>query len=264
MKVYLRAVAAAAAIVGAAACAEDTSRDDVVVLGATHTLEDAGVLDSLTAAFRRAHPSYTLRVVVHGTREALELARRGDVDVVLSHAPAAEQRAVQRGDVADRTELMYNRFVIVGPAADPAGAGSQTSAAAALAAIAAAGAPFVTRDDSSGTHMRELELWEAGEARPPRGPPYVRAGGGMADALRIADQRKAYTLSDTATFAALQRTLDLVFMFGNDDSPLRNSYAVMMVPRARNPDAGRVLHAWLAGDSARAVIERFGHFTVIR
>lgn len=263
MKVYFRTVVAAAVILGAA-CAKDTPQRDTVVLGATHTLEDAGVLDSLTVAFRQSHPAYTLRVVVHGTREVLELARRGDVDVVLTHAPAAEERAIERGDVADRRAVMYNHFVIVGPAADPAGAGSQTSAAAALAAIAAAGAPFVTRDDSSGTHTRELELWEAGHARPPRGAAYIRAGGGMADALRIADQRNAYTLSDTATFATLQRTLDLVVLFSNDDSTLINTYAVMMVPRARNPDAGRVLHAWLAGDSARAVIERFGHYTVVR
>jgi tungstate transport system substrate-binding protein len=253
-----RAIVIVLATLATLACAGDAAPRDTVVLAATHTLEDSGLLDSLAAAYRRNHPEHELRVIVSGTGEALEQARRGDVDVVLSHAPAAEQRAIERGAVADRAELMYNHFLIAGPAADPAGVRRRQSASAALAAIAHARAPFVSRDDSSGTHLRELELWEAAGARPPLHESYIRVGGGMADALRIADQRTAYVLTDQATFAVLRPSLALVPVFsGEQDPALRNTYAVMTARRARSP-AAATLHAWLQGDSARAIVARFG------
>ena len=252
----MRGLAAVVALLALPACG-DAPDSDVVVLGATHTLQDSGVLDSLAAAFRRAHPQYELHVIVSGTGEALEQARRGDIDVLLSHAPAAEQRAQAEGVVAGRRPLMYNHILIAGPAGDPADVRSQPTAPEALGAIAAAGAPLVTRDDSSGTHMRELELWTRAGLRPPRGAAYIRVGGGMADALRVADQRGAYVLTDPATFAVLRPSLQLVPLYEND-SALRNTYAVMTVPAGANAEAAEVLHGWLLSDDARKIVDSFG------
>lgn len=227
------------------------------VLAATHTLEDSGLLDSLAVAFRTEHPELRLRITVSGTGEALEHARRGLADVVVTHAPEAERRLLDEGAVLDRHELMYNSFIIAGPAADPAGIGGMTDSAAALARISEMGARFVSRDDSSGTHMRELGLWRDAGAQPPAGGDYIRAGVGMADALRIADERRAYLLTDSATFVVLRDHLSLVpLVYG--DPRLRNTYSVMRVTAARDSAAARALADWLLGDQAADVIHRFG------
>ena len=179
-----------------AACtgATDDARR-TVVLAATHTLEDSGLLDSLAAGFRSAHPELHLRVTVSGTGEAIEHARRGLADVVITHAPEVERQVLAEGIVLDRRELMHNSFVIAGPPADPAAIRGMTDAAAALARIARSDARFVSRDDRSGTHLRELALWAAAGIEPPGGERYIRAGVGMGDALRIADQRGASVLA---------------------------------------------------------------------
>lgn len=255
---HRRYCATAALLLLLASCgAPDGAARPEVILAATHTLEDSGLLDSLAAAFRAEHAEPRLRVVVSGTGEALEHARRGAVDVVLSHAPEAEADALRAGIVLDRRALMHNAFIIVGPPADPAGVRGMSDAAAALARIADRGARLVSRDDGSGTNLRELALWrDAGRARP-TGDAYVRAGVGMADALRIADERAAYTLTDTATWAALRDGLELVPLVGGDPR-LRNTYAVMRVAAAPDSAAARLLAGWLTGPSARAVIARFG------
>ena len=253
----VRGLALLAALLALSACGRGAPERPAVVLGATHTLQDSGMLDSLVAGFRRAHPEYALRVIVSGTGEVLEQARRGDVDVVLSHAPAAEQRALAENVVAMRRELMYNHFIIVGPPADPAGVRAQSSAQDAIVAITNAGAPFVTRDDSSGTHLRELELFAGAGVAPSAAENLVRVGGGMADALRVADQRDAYVLTDPATFEVLRPTLRLVPLL-RDDAALRNTYAVMLAPRGPDPEAAMLLHDWLLGSAARSIIERAG------
>lgn len=239
------------------ACAGDAQSSAPVVLAATHTLQDSGLLDTLTATFHATHPDYQLRVIVSGTGEALEQAKRGDVDVVLSHAPDAERAALEAGDVQSRHELMYNEFLIVGPEADPAGVAGMSDAAAALVRIAEAEQRFVSRDDRSGTNLRELALWRDAGRAPPDNASYIRSGVGMADALRVADERAAYILTDPATYAVLQPSLALVPLVTGDPR-LRNTYSVMRVARARHPDAGRVLEEWLKGAQARRVIESFG------
>lgn len=250
------ALVAAAAALAAACRAEERSADQVVLVG-THTLEDSGLLDTLVATFRAEHPDVTLRVVVSGTGEALEYARGGSVDVLLVHAPDAEMAAVRRGVVADRRELMHNEFLIAGPEGDPAGIRAMTDAAAALGRIADSGARFVSRDDRSGTNLRELQLWEAAGRAPPAGQAYIRAGVGMADALRIADARNAYVLTDPATFAMLDDELTLVPLVQGDPR-LRNTYSVMRATNAPHPANAAVLLEWLGGESARDVIGSFG------
>jgi tungstate transport system substrate-binding protein len=241
-----------------AACtgATDDARR-TVVLAATHTLEDSGLLDSLAAGFRSAHPELHLRVTVSGTGEAIEHARRGLADVVITHAPEVERQVLAEGIVLDRRELMHNSFVIAGPPADPAAIRGMTDAAAALARIARSDARFVSRDDRSGTHLRELALWAAAGIEPPGGERYIRAGVGMGDALRIADQRGAYVLTDSATLVTLGRGLSLEPLVSGD-SRLRNTYSVMRAAAAPDSAAGRVLVDWLVGDDAEDVIRSFG------
>jgi len=255
----MRRVPLALAMLLAACTGGDAGDGDrrSAVLAATYTLEDSGLLDSLAVAFRHAHPELHLRITVSGTGEALEHARRGLADVALTHAPEAEQQALHEGAVLDRHELMYNSFIVAGPAADPAGIRGMADAAAALARISETGARFVSRDDSSGTHMRELWLWRDAGSRTPAQGAYIRAGVGMADALRIADERGAYLLTDSATFVVLRDQLALVpLVYG--DTRLRNTYSVLRVTAARDSAAARTLAGWLLGAEAADVIQRFG------
>lgn len=244
------------ALLAACGGASDSRQARPVVLAATHTLEDSGLLDAFAARFRTARPDLRLRVTVSGTGESIEHARRGLADVLLTHAPQMEQAALEEGAVLDRRELMYNTFILAGPPDDPARIRGMTDASAALVRIAGNGARFVSRDDRSGTNLRELQLWSDAGIEPPTGSNYIRAGVGMADALRIADERNAYVLTDTATFAVLGGSLSLEpLVYG--DARLRNTYTVMRVSAARDSAAARVLAEWLLGDDARAVITAF-------
>lgn len=241
-------------VLGVLACGGDDSPR--VVLGTTHTLEDSGVLDVLTQAYdNEGDRSHRLSVVVAGSGEILAMAARGDVDVVLSHSPTAEAALVEAGGAVSRQPLMQGDFIIAGPPTDPAGAASTESAAAALQRIAAAGQPFVSRGDDSGTHHRELALWrEAGVV--PGWSGYMEAGTGMADALRLASQRGAYILSDIATYEVLRHDLSLIIMREGGDG-LLNEYSVLITTHGEQTPAARELAAWLTGETARRLIGAF-------
>ena len=241
------------ALAGAACGGDDAPR---VVLGTTHTLEDSGVLNVLTQAYDRDRDrTHRLSVVVAGSGEILAMAARGDVDVVLSHAPDAEAALVEAGDAVSRQPVMQGDFIIAGPPTDPAGAAAAESAAEALGSIAAAGQPFVSRGDDSGTHQRELALWrKAGVA--PAWSGYMEAGGGMADALRLASQRGAYIVSDLATYEVLRHELSLIIVReGGDD--LINEYSVLLTTHGEQMAAARELADWLTGETARGLIDGF-------
>ncbi|MBI4546183.1 MAG: substrate-binding domain-containing protein [Gemmatimonadetes bacterium] len=249
----------------AAACSGGASRDrSPVVLAATTTVEDSGLLPVLLEAFERAYPAYRIRAVTVGTGQALALARRGDVDVVFSHDPRAESLFVAAGHGAYRREVMRSRFLIAGPASDPAGIRGLEDAAGALQRIAAAGAPFVSRADDSGTNRKELELWRAGGAAGPtgagnggRGDWYLEAGAGMAEALDLANQRGAYILTEAATYLTVQARLELVVLV-RDDARLLNRYGVTRVRQAAHGAGADALAAWLVSDVAQQLIGRFG------
>ena len=209
----------------------------------------------LVARFRADHPTVGVRTIVVGSGEALELGRRGDVDVLIVHAPLAEQRFVDAGHAATRAPLMANDFVIVGPAADPAGARMARDPADALRRIGAAARAFVSRGDSSGTHERELALWsQVGATR--EGDWYLESGQGQATTLQIASERQAYAFTDRATFDALSDILDLEPLVERHPS-LVNPYSVIIPVRAAHPDEAGILAAWLTSDGARAVIDGF-------
>jgi tungstate transport system substrate-binding protein len=238
------------------ACVPSADAARATTLATTHTVEDTGLLEVLTAAFVQAHPEVRLRVVVSGSGEALGLGRRGDADVLLTHAPEAEEQFVAAGYGAERLPIMRNEFVLYGPPTDPAKVRGVEDIAEAFRRIREAEAAFVSRGDDSGTHLRERAIWQAVGVEP-SGPWYLEAGLGQADALRLASERDAYMLADRGTYAVVQARLTLVPL-SEGDARLENVYSVMRVVDAANPEGAAVVAAWLTGPEAARLITGLG------
>jgi tungstate transport system substrate-binding protein len=235
-----------------------------ILLATTTSTRDAGLLDSLLPLFER-ETGYQVKVVAVGSGQALALGRRGDADVVLSHAPEAEHALADSGYLLRRRLVMHNDFLIVGPAADPAGLRGLTDAVAAMRRIAAAGALFVSRGDRSGTNLLELKLWKLAAIEPPvaaeAGGWYLDAGQGMAATLQMADEKRAYTITDRATYLAWRDRVQLVPLAGGDPV-LYNVYHVMEVnprnaPRV-NAQGARALADWFVAPATQRLIGAFG------
>ena len=230
----------------------------LIRLATTTSTENSGLLEALLPAFEK-QTGYRVHVIAVGTGKALRMARDGDVDVVLVHAPKAEQAFVKEGHGEKRYPVMHNDFVLVGPPADPAGVRSATSAADAFRRIAAVGALFVSRGDDSGTHKKELSLWRAAGIQP-HDAWYREAGQGMGKVLQMADEMGAYTLTDRGTWLAMKDHLRLALLY-QGDAGLFNPYHIIPVNPARHP---RVNHAgalalvqWLTGSEGQARIAAF-------
>lgn len=230
-----------------------------LVLATTTSTQDSGLLDDLLPRFEKA-TGITVKTIAVGSGEALAMGRRGDADVLLVHSKAAEDEFMAQGYGALRLDVMYNDFVLVGPPADPA-AIRGLGAVEAMRKIASKLALFASRDDRSGTHARELELWKRAAIAPGGRRWYVATGQGMGETMRIASEMRAYTLADRGTFLALKKSLDLaVLVEGTLD--LRNSYRVIVVSPEKNPKT-RVAEArrfaeWLVSDEAQKAIAAFG------
>lgn len=207
-----------------------------VVLATTTSTQDTGLLDVLVPRFEK-QTGFRVKVIAVGTGQALELGRRGDADVLLVHSPEAERKFVAEGHGSERRAVFYNDFVLVGPPPDPARVKGSASAALALQRIAQAKAVFVSRGDDSGTHKKEQALWRSAGI-PPRWSGYLSAGAGMAEALRIASERRGYTLSDRGTYLALAGTLELAVLY-QGGLALRNPYAAIVVSPERHPGVNR-------------------------
>lgn len=227
-----------------------------LVFGTTHTVEDSGVLSLLVREYSAEHGAdHRLSVVVAGSGEILAMARRGDIDIVLTHSPDDESALVASGRAESRRAVMHNDFVLLGRPSDPAGVDSARTTADALRRIASAEQPFVSRGDDSGTHRREMSLWAEAQIIP-RWSGYTQAGAGMADALRIASQRGAYILSDRATFEVLRQELQLIVLH-EDARALHNQYSVLVMTNARNHDGATQLAQWLRGAHAQRLIGQY-------
>jgi tungstate transport system substrate-binding protein len=242
---------------GQAAGQVPTSR--VVLLATTTSTQDSGLLDVLLPLFER-RTGYAVKTVAVGTGQALALATRGEADAVLAHAPAVEKTYVAGGKLRNRRPVMYNDFVVVGPAEDPAGIKGLVRATDALRRIAGTRSRFVSRGDRSGTHGLELALWtQAGIA--PRGSWYLESGQGMGQTLGIAGERGAYTITDRATLLAFRKRITLAILLEHD-RPLLNLYSVMTVDPASGPRVnaagGRALADFMVAPEAQAVIKAFG------
>jgi tungstate transport system substrate-binding protein len=253
------ALTAALAIV---ACGDDdapssgTAADNGrMILATTTSTQDSGLLDDLVPRFEE-DSGCSVKTVAVGSGEALELGERGDADVLLVHSPAAEEEYMQGGHGTSREAVMHNDFVVVGPADDPAKIKGVSSAAEAFTRIAEAEAPFASRADESGTHTKELSIWESAGIEP-AGSWYIETGQGMGETLTIASQKQAYTLSDRGTYLATKNLdLELLVEGGKD---LLNSYHVIVVKgEGVNRECAQRFSEWITSPDVQREIGRFG------
>lgn len=255
---YLAALGCAAAITLCPLPSVAQSRD--IILATTTSTRDAGLLDSLLPVFEH-RTGYRVKVIAVGSGQALAMGRRGDADVVLSHAPEAERALVDSGYFVSRRLVMHNEFLVVGPADDPAGLRGMSDAAAAFRKLAARHGPFVSRGDQSGTHQREQLLWKrVGLAIPPHALWYVESGQGMGATLQLADEKRAYTLTDRATYLAWRDKLHLVPMV-EGDTLLYNVYHVLELDprnaRRINSAGGKALADFFVAPETQRLIGEF-------
>jgi tungstate transport system substrate-binding protein len=231
----------------------------VVIPSTTTSTQDSGLLDVLVPMFEK-QTGYSVKTISVGTGQALALAARGEADVSLVHAPALEKKYVADGKMQNRRLVMYNDFVIIGPSGDPAKIKGLEKSTDALKRIAAAQSRFVSRGDKSGTHSLELALWKQAGIEP-KGSWYIESGQGMGQTLGIANERRAYTITDRATFLAFQQRITLPILV-EKDRPLLNIYSVMEINPANgprvNPAGGKAFADFMLSPEAQAVIKTFG------
>ena len=263
MKRFIRSVTVvavcgllAAAVLLAAGCSE--GKPTKVVLATTTSTEDSGLLHYLLPTFDKQF-NHTTKAIAVGTGEALKMGEKGNADVVLVHALAAEEVFVKSGFGLERVQVMYNDFVILGPGSDPAGIKGDKLAVNAFKRIAAAGqagkAVFVSRGDGSGTNAAEIKIWAEARIDPKGQPWYVVTGQGMGETLTIADQKIAYTLSDRATYVTREDTIQLVILVQGDPA-LYNLYGVEVVNPAKHP--GITINIEGAGDFVQFLTSKQG------
>jgi tungstate transport system substrate-binding protein len=229
-----------------------------LILATTTSTMDTGLLDELLPVFERKY-GIKVKPVAVGTGEALGMGRRGEADVLLVHAPEAEKEFMAAGYGKVRREVMYNDFIIVGPAADPAGIKGLSSASEAFKKIASKKATFVSRGDDSGTHKKELAIWRKAAIQP-GDDWYSETGQGMGETLRVADQKQAYTLVDRGTYLA-SRDLSLILLV-EGDSLLLNQYSVIAVNPKKFPQVkytlAQKLIEFLISEEGQTLIGKFG------
>jgi tungstate transport system substrate-binding protein len=230
-----------------------------VILSTTTSTQDSGLLDVLVPLFEK-NTGYSVKTISVGTGQALALAARGEADVTLAHAPGLEKKYVAEGKMQNRRLVMYNDFLLIGPEADPAKVRREKSVVVALKKIAAGQARFISRGDRSGTHTLELALWKAAGVTP-GAPWYIESGQGMGATLRIANDRRGYTVTDRATMLAFGRRVELEPMV-DGDRLLLNIYSVMEVNPANGPRVnvlgGKAFADFLLASETQAVIRTFG------
>ena len=233
--------------------------DREVILATTTSTVDSGLLDLLIPIFER-QTGFRVKTIAVGTGQALAMGEKGEADVLLVHAPEAEQKLVDSGVLIHRKLVMHNDFVLVGPESDPAGISKQTINTA-LKTIFEKRAIFISRGDDSGTHKKESALWKEVGLDPRGNPWYQESGQGMGATLQMAAQKAGYTLTDRATYLALKDRVELVILC-EGDKPLHNIYHVMQV----NPERFRKVNAvgakafvdFMVANETQTIIGDFG------
>ncbi|MCX4190582.1 substrate-binding domain-containing protein [Methylophaga sp. OBS3] len=227
-------------------------------LSTTTSTDNTGLLKELNTAFTEA-TDIKVAVIAVGTGQALQLGDNGDVDVALVHAPKAELEYVEKGAFIDRQYVMYNDFVLVGPDADPAGVKTAKTISEAMQKIANSQIRFVSRGDDSGTHKKEMQLWEAAGISP-SGSWYVPAGQGMGAVLKIADEMSGYALTDRGTKIAYEDKMQLKLVFEGGAS-LSNPYHIMAVNPEKHPHANVTLAKaymdFMTSEAGKKLIDNF-------
>jgi tungstate transport system substrate-binding protein len=256
-----RSIALLVAVLCAGSPQAGAAQSKDIVLATTTSTRDAGLLDVLLPVFER-ETGYTVKVVAVGSGEALELGRRGEADLVLSHAPEAERVLADSGYFVHRRLVMHNEFLIVGPPSDPDSLRGTTDAAAAFRRLWERHGPFASRGDESGTHKREKILWKAaGLAVPQHQAWYVESGQGMGATLHIASERQAYTLTDIATYLTQRTSLQLAVVVQGDPA-LYNVYHVLELNPKNGPRinlaGARALADFFLAPATQQLIGQFG------
>lgn len=231
-----------------------------LILATTTSTQDSGLLDVLVPMFQE-QSGYIVQTIAVGSGEAMKMGEEGNADVLLVHAPSSEVAFMEAGNGTDRFLVMHNDFIIVGPAADPAGIKGMASAMDAFKAIFELGSPFITRGDDSGTHKKELALWNSAELEPAGQPWYIETGQGMGASMIVASEKEAYILTDRATYLANQENYKLDLLVEGDNS-LLNIYHVITVNSSKWPKVnyeGALAFAKFMTDSAtQEAIRTFG------
>jgi tungstate transport system substrate-binding protein len=240
-----------------------------LILATTTSTADSGLLDAILPDFEQKFNA-DVDVVAVGTGQALEIGSKGDADVVLVHSRKGEDKFVADGHAKERFDVMFNDFVIVGPAGDPAGIAGTALAKDAFQAIADAGAPFASRGDESGTNTKELAIWASIPFTPTAEMAWYNSlGQGMGDTLTFANEQQAYTLTDRGTYLAMRDNLpNLAILVGgenlaeNQDKVLLNPYGVLAVNSEAHPNVNAALAAqfveWITSVDTQRVIGEYG------
>jgi tungstate transport system substrate-binding protein len=204
-----------------------------LILGATTSVQDPGLLDPLVTAFEDAY-DYDVKPIVGGSGQTLEQARQGEMDVIMTHSPTDEKQFITDGYGIDRTEVMQNFFLIAGPEDDPAGVKDSQSMNEAFQKIAAGEYAFISRGDNSGTHRREQSIWEAISVDPIGKSWYTESATGQGQNLLVANDRDAYTLVDSSTFTAFKDRVGVIELFRDADNP--TIYSVVRLNAEKLPE----------------------------
>ncbi|AVX20082.1 tungstate transport system substrate-binding protein [Carboxydocella sporoproducens DSM 16521] len=236
--------------------AEKSNKD--VILATTTSTQDSGLLDVLIPAFEK-ETGYNVKTIAVGTGQALAMGERGEADVLLTHAPASEQKLVDKGIVTDYSLVMHNDFILVGPAEDPARVKGKEIKEA-LKAISQQQALFLSRGDNSGTHKFEQKIWEKVGIKP-AGKWYQSTGSGMGQTLSVAAEKRGYTITDRGTYLALKDKLNLEILVQGSNE-LKNIYHVMAVNPDKYPKVNakgaRAFIAFLLKPDTQKLIGQFG------
>jgi tungstate transport system substrate-binding protein len=235
------------------------AQSNTVILSTTTSTQDSGLLDVLVPMFEKK-TGMSVKTISVGTGQALALAARGEADVALVHAPSVERKYVEEGKMRNRRLVMYNDFVIIGPEDDPAKIKGMTKATDALKRIAETQSRFVSRGDKSGTHVLEQGLWKQAGVEP-KGAWYIESGQGMGQTLGIANDRRAYTITDRGTWLAFQKRISLPILV-EKDKPLLNIYSVMEINPANGPRVntagGKAFADFMVAPETQGLIKIFG------
>jgi tungstate transport system substrate-binding protein len=254
----LTGLASGIAMLVALPLATPSQAQDFIIVASTTSTENSGLFGHILPLFQEV-TGIAVRVVAQGTGQALETGRRGDADVVFVHARELEEAFVADGYGVERFDVMYNDFVIVGPGADPAGLAGVDDAASAMAAIAEAEAPFASRGDDSGTHVAEMNLWEAAGVAP-EGQWYLSTGSGMGATLNTAAQVPAYALTDRGTWLSFANRGPLEIVF-EGDPVLFNPYGIILVNPERQPhvkaEQGQAFIDWVISQAGQEAIASY-------
>ncbi len=242
-------------LLGTAAYAGDDNQ--IILMATTTSTENSGLLGYLLPYFK-THSGYSVRTIAVGTGKALRMGRAGDVDMILVHAKPSELAFVQTGYGVNRQQVMFNDFVVVGADDDPASIGTTTNLKEAFGRLISESALFVSRGDDSGTHKRELEIWQW-VGKQPNESDYREVGQGMGKTLQIANQLRAYTLTDRGTWIFAKEKLSMSIVF-EGDSKLQNQYSVITVNPKRhkiNYQGATAFSDWIASETGQQLINAY-------